>query len=93
MPLAYEEKGSTKAEMSRMYQDKSENWKVYIAQCPTEEPRPVERIEKECKTESFGVPQEVYPTFKFGQHADFKQPKYSKVTGELREIMRLSQIA
>jgi hypothetical protein len=50
-----------------------ENWRLYIAQCATEEARPVERIEKECKTNSFAVPQEVYNSVQIEQQADFKQ--------------------
>jgi hypothetical protein len=75
MPPTYEEKGVDKSTKLRMLPTKYENWKVYIAQCPTEEVRPVERIEKECKTDSFDVPQEVFPDLQLGQHVDFKQPK------------------
>jgi hypothetical protein len=74
-PPTYEEKGPDEARMSRLHPNKVENWKVYIAQCPTEEIRPVERIEKECKINAFDVPQEVFPALKIGQYADFKQSK------------------
>jgi hypothetical protein len=52
-----------------------EKWTVKIAQCPTAEIPPPDKIEKECKTSSFAVPQEVFNSLEIGQHADFKQPK------------------
>jgi hypothetical protein len=76
MPPTREERSLFSKEMiSSHLNHREEIWKVYIAQCPTNELPPPEKIKKECKTESFEVPQEVYPTFKLGQHANFKQPK------------------
>jgi hypothetical protein len=52
-----------------------EKWTVQIAQCPQEELPPPDKIEKECKTNSFAVPQEVFNSLQIGQRADFKQTK------------------
>lgn len=54
---------------------RSEYWNVSIAQCPTEESCPVEKIVEECKTATFSVSGEVFSNFQLGQHADFRQPK------------------
>jgi hypothetical protein len=61
-PPTYEEKeGSfSKDTVARFFDHSSENWKVYIAQCQTTELPPPKKIEKQCKTNSFNVPQEVY---------------------------------
>jgi hypothetical protein len=53
----------------------SERWEIYIAQCPKGEIPEQDKIKKECKTNSFVVPQEVYNNLQIGQHADFKQTK------------------
>ena len=52
-----------------------EEWKIYIAQCPKGELPPQEKIKKECKTNSFDVPQEVFNKLQISQYADFKQTK------------------
>jgi hypothetical protein len=52
-----------------------EEWQIYIAQCSKGELPPQDKIEKECKTNSFIVPQEVFNSVQIGQHADFKQTK------------------
>jgi hypothetical protein len=52
-----------------------EKRKISIAQCPKGELPPQDKIEKECKTNSVEVPQNVYNNLKIGQHADFKQLK------------------
>ena len=52
-----------------------DKWTVHIAQCPDGELPPQDKIEKECKTNSFDVPQEVYNSLQIGQPADFKQAK------------------
>jgi hypothetical protein len=56
-------------------EDIPEKWTVQIAQCPKGELPPQDKVEKECKTNSFAVPQEVFNSLQMGQHADFKQPK------------------
>jgi hypothetical protein len=52
-----------------------EEWKIYIAQCLKEELPPQDKIEKECKTNSFAVSQEVFNRLQIRQHANFKQAK------------------
>jgi hypothetical protein len=75
MSPIHEERGTDKETMSRLYLYSFENWKVYIAQCPKGALPQPDRIKEECKTSSFDVPQEVYPSLKIGQHAELKQPK------------------
>ena len=52
-----------------------EKWTVQIAQCPEGALPPQEKIEEECKINSFDVPQEVYNSLQIGHYADFKQTK------------------
>jgi hypothetical protein len=76
MPPTHEERSYFSKELISLHRIRTdESWKVYIAQCPTAELPPAEKIKKECKTESFDVPQEVYPTLKIGQRLDFKKSK------------------
>jgi hypothetical protein len=56
-------------------EDVPEKWTVQIAQCPTAELPSPDKIEKECKTNSFDIPQEVYNSLQIGQHSDFRRPK------------------
>src|SRR6266705_3326226 len=50
----------------------SEKWRVQIAQCPKGELPSQEKIEKECKTSSFDIPQEVYNSLQIDQHVEIK---------------------
>jgi hypothetical protein len=56
--------------------DSEEKRKIYIAQCPKGELPPPDKIEKECKTNSFDVSEELYPALKIGQHTDFKKDHF-----------------
>src|SRR4051812_31314139 len=47
-------------------------WNVYVAQCPTMEPPPRERIEKEYKTVSISVSQDVFKSAEIDKQ--FKEP-------------------
>src|SRR5262249_16242560 len=60
MPPTYLEEDFpfNKETIFQFYTSRSERWKVYIAQCPTSALPPSDKIEKECKTASFDVPQE-----------------------------------
>jgi hypothetical protein len=75
-PPAHVETGPSKEWISG-YQThwQEEYWTVHIAKCPTGELPPQDKIEKECRTNSFHVPQEVYNKVRIGQHASFKQPQ------------------
>jgi Fe-S cluster assembly iron-binding protein IscA len=62
-------------DLFKVTEDVPEKWTVQIAQCSTSELPPPEKIKKDCKTNSFDVPQEVYNSLQIGQHSDFRYPK------------------
>jgi hypothetical protein len=74
MPPKHEESGIKMVKMASNSR-RSEVGTIYIAQCPTPEPRPVQRIEQECKTNLSHVSREIYNKVQLGRHIDFKQLK------------------
>jgi hypothetical protein len=77
MPYSHKEDGLDRNTFNSLQfpKSRSDEWKVYLAQCPSDNLPTMDKIEKECRTNWFSVPQEVFQATKLGEHVDFKSRK------------------
>jgi hypothetical protein len=75
---ATQKEGIDPAKLVKIFGEKthSEDWNVYIAQCPNSEPRSTEKYEQECVTASLPVSQEEFAQARLGHH--FQKPELAK---------------